>query len=153
MNFFENILGCTKEELNILINTIDEELLLMIQLDFGNNLDKPLIKSKDDIYYLEKLKNKLNIIRDCEKKYDKIPTSLVLSTFKSIGELLPTSCKGITNLRLGLVDGFIYSVSVLSELFNISEQEVNNLLEVGISYFEDIAKNKDLDISLILALK
>ena len=153
MNFFENILGCTKEELNILINTIDEELLLMIQLDFGNNLDKPLIKSKDDIYYLEKLKNKLNIIRDCEKKYDKIPTSLVLSAFKSIGELLPTSCKGITNLRLGLVDGFIYSVSELSELFNISEQEVNNLLEVGISYFEEIAKNKDLDISLILALK
>ena len=82
--------------------------------------------------------NKISNFKGCSKSFD-------YYHFDSITgyRVLPndTVCTGLSfsDYKLGLLD--------------ISEQEVNNLLEVGISSFEEIAKNKDLDISLILALK
>ena len=152
-NFLATILGCTSSELIEIQKYLasDEKFLASIQEIFGENLlEKPKNIHEDITPYINKLKECLATLRLegkqvtepveilTEQEYVTKLTPFKHPFFKEFVKLLPLEYQIITSLRLGLYDGMIHSLSELSEIFNISEQEVLQKTEKGIALFQTL---------------
>ena len=152
-NFLATILGCTSSELIELQKYLasDEKFLASIQEIFGENLlEKPKNIHEDITPYINRLKECLATLRLegkqviepveilTEQEYATKLTPFKHPFFKEFVKLLPLEYQIITSLRLGLYDGMIHSLSELSEIFNISEQEVLQKTEKGIALFQTL---------------
>ena len=152
-NFLATILGCTSSELIELQKYLasDEKFLASIQEIFGENLlEKPKNIHEDITPYINRLKEYLATLRLegkqvtepveilTEQEYVTKLTPFKHPFFKEFVKLLPLEYQIITSLRLGLYDGMIHSLSELSEIFNISEQEVLQKTEKGIALFQTL---------------
>ena len=154
-NFLIAILGCTSSELIELQKRLacDEEFLASLQKIFGENLsEEPKNINEDIAPYINRLKECLEKLRLegkqvtepveilTEQEYATKLTPFKHPFFKEFVKLLPLEYQIITALRLGLYDGMIHSLSELAELFNISEREVLERTEKGISLFQTISE-------------
>ncbi len=154
-NFLIAILGCTSSELIELQKRLacDEEFLASLQKIFGENLsEEPKNINKDIAPYINRLKECLEKLRLegkqvtepveilTEQEYATKLTPFKHPFFKEFVKLLPLEYQIITALRLGIYDGMIHSLSELAELFNISESEVLERTEKGISLFQTISE-------------
>lgn len=159
-NFFSK-LNCSEEEVEMLKKSSTEHgELVKLQEILNTSISNATNISSTVGNYLKKLKIMLNEFRATKeenkvsnptptgeitaieiltkKEYPSKLTPLKHPFFKEFIQLLPLEYQIITALRLGLYDGMIHSSCELAEIFNISEQEVLNKTEKGISLFQNL---------------
>lgn len=159
--YLKDILSATDEEMHYLletnpINPKSKSYNALVTV-FGENLtgprnegvlnksDKPnyyngiaALKKKLEVYRVTKINEKEPVEILTEQEYVTKLTPFKHPFFKEFVKLLPLEYQIITALRLGLYDGMIHSLSELAELFNISESEVLERTEKGITLFQTI---------------
>lgn len=70
-----------------------------------------------------------------EGTYEPIETPFKHPFFKEFIKLLPLEYQLITSLRMGIYDGIIHSISEISEIFHITEEDASEKCSKGIALF------------------
>ncbi len=70
-----------------------------------------------------------------EGTYEPIETPFKHPFFKEFIKLLPLEYQLITSLRVGIYDGIIHSISEISEIFHITEEDASEKCSKGIALF------------------
>lgn len=162
---FEEVLGCTGEEKQILISRIKEnDEWQKGMLFFGKNFDNKLSvyridtleeieQFSDNIKYwrflLEEIRTNTLVSSMSDEELVRVKIEKPQIELKKAIIILPVKYHKILSLRLGVHDGYCYSFSTIAKICGISISTANELFEQGTKIISNLFRNKQLPEEMV----